>query len=386
MRFSRDGAPRRVQVPAPVQRAQVQAQVRASGRVRLRILLFLLPLLLILSLVLFAVPAYPQDTGSAEREFHGRGVEINVAVHDPSGDLLTVPATVKVFRDGSIPSGQGETSRGQIVFVVYLVGDFTVVVKAPGYADAQKDLSVHVAGRAQVDVYLRSNAENGATPPPGRPVLAPKAQEAFDKGLLALSADKLDDAQKYVRKAVELAPSHPDVLYLQGLLFMKQRNWPQAQSALEKSTQIDPAHAPAFAALGMALCDQGKFDVAVAPLEKSLELNESRQAQKSSPADKSPTSNSAEAWQTRWTLARAYYRLEHYDQALQMSQSALTGSQGKAPEIALLVAQSLTAVGRYDDAAQTLRDFLRDHAGQPQASTAQRWLTNLSAAGKLHPN
>ena len=69
-----------------------------------------------------------------------------------------------------------------------------------------------------------------------------------------------------------------------------------------------------------------------------------------------------------------------------MSQDALAKSNGKAPEIALLVAQSLTAVGRYDDAAQALRDFLRDHPQQPEAATAQRWLDRLASSGKLRSN
>jgi len=157
-------------------------------------------------------------------------------------------------------------------------------------------------------------------------------------------------------------------LYVQGVLWLKQRNWAQAQNALEKATQIDPNHARAFAALGMALCDQGKYDAAIEPLEKSLQLD------------------AAGAWETRWTLAKAYYQREKYDDALKMSQEALTASQGKAPEIGLLVAQSLTAVGRYEDAAQVLREFLKDHGDRRETVTARRWLERLAASGKIRAN
>jgi tetratricopeptide (TPR) repeat protein len=150
---------------------------------------------------------------------------------------------------------------------------------------------------------------------------------------------------------------------------MKQRDWPRAQEVLEKATQIDPSHANAFAALGMALCDQGKYEAAIPPLEKALKIN---------PAPRS--------WDARWALAKAYYQQGRYDQALQMSQTALSSSNGKAPEIQLLVAQSLTAVGRYDDAARALRDFLRDHADRREAPTARRWLAGLAASGKIHSN
>lgn len=69
-----------------------------------------------------------------------------------------------------------------------------------------------------------------------------------------------------------------------------------------------------------------------------------------------------------------------------MSQEALAASNGKAPEIALLVAQSLTAVGRYEDAAQMLREFLREHGDRREAGTARRWLQGLGANGKIRTN
>src|SRR5262249_25469049 len=129
---------------------------------------------------------------------------------------------------------------------------------------------------------------------------------------------------------------------------------------------VDPAHSRAFAALGMALCDQGKFDFAVAPLEESLLLNPGG------------------SWGTRWVLAKAYYQLGQYPEALRMSQAALAGSNGKEPRISLLVARSLTAVGNYEEAAQQLRKFVRDYPDLEETSTARRWLKALAADGKIH--
>lgn len=366
MWYSLNGAPQ--WVLAPVQRAQVQAQVRAGGGLCSRAAWFLI---LPAAVLLLPIASVAQDAGSAEREFHGKGVEITVTVHDPSGEVLSVPSVVKVYRDGSIPTGEAETSRGSAVLVVNYVGEFTIAVKAAGYEEARKDLSVIAAGRAQVDVYLRasSSAVDGSSVS-SKPLLAPKAKEALNRGLQALTDEKLEDAQKYLRRALQLAPAHPDVLYLQGLVFMKQHDWTEAQTSLEKATQIDPSHGAALAALGMTFCDQGNYAGAIPRLERSLQLDK-------------PQSEAASSWETRWTLAKAYYHQARYPEALQTSQDALTASRGKAPQIALLVAQALTAVGRYDDAAQTLRDFLRDHPQQPEAATAQRWLANLTASGKI---
>jgi tetratricopeptide (TPR) repeat protein len=257
------------------------------------------------------------------------------------------------------------TSKGRAFFVLPSVGDYMLIVDAPGYKTQQKEVSVPIALKAEVDVVLvRDPTAEGALGVPGKPLLAPKAKEAFDKGLQALSQNKVKDAEKYVAEAIRLAPGHPDVLYIQGVLFLKQRDWAQAQSVLEKATQIDPSHARAFAALGMALADEGKYDAAIPPLEKSLQLE---------PA----------GWETRLTLAKAYYQHGQYEQALKTSQEALTASNGKAPEIGLLVAQSLTAVGRYEDSAHALREFLKNHPDRPEATTARRYLERLTADGKI---
>jgi len=317
--------------------------------------------------VLFLSPlaVFCQDNGSSEKEFFGNGVAISVTVHDDSGSPISSPATVQLLL-GSIPSGRAETSGGNATIIANSIGEFTVVVYAPGFREAQKELSVHGAGNAQVDVYLkRAGKEDAAAGVPGRAILAPKAKEALDKGLSALSADKAGEAEKQIGQAMKLAPGHPDVLYAQGVLRIKQRSFAEAQSALEKATQVDPEHARAFAALGMALCDQGKYDAAIGPLEKSLQLDV------------------AGTWETRWALAKAYYQHARYDDAAKMAQGALAGSNGKEPKVALLVAQSLTAIGQYDDAARTLREFLRDHAEYKEAATARRWLETLIADGKV---
>ena len=101
----------------------------------------------------------------------------------------------------------------------------------------------------------------------------------------------------------------------------------------------------------MAYVDQNKYELAIAVLEHSLKLE----------------ANSRDA---HWTLARAYYHQQNYDEALKESQQALNGSHGAAPDIELLLAQSLTAVGRYEDAGETLRSFLKNHPKDPSAGYA----------------
>ena len=326
----------------------------------LRILRYLNPILF--CLLASPLSALCQDSSSEGTVLRGDRVEISVTVRDSSGEPISAPASVKLYRDG-IPVDQKAASHGRAFFIPRTLGNFSVIVEATGYKAAQKDLTLNVAVKAEVDVYLQS-ASNDAVGVPGKPLLAPKAKEAFDKGLQAINANKLDEADKYVSEAMRLAPGHPDVLFVQGVLFLRRRNWTEAQAALEKATQLDSGNPRAFAALGMAFANQAKYEEAIPPLEKSLQLE-------------------PHGWETQWTLAKAYYHHQQYEQALKASQQALAESNGKAPEIELLVAQSLTAVGQYEDSAKTLREFLKNHGDRPEAATARRWLENLTSSGKI---
>jgi tetratricopeptide (TPR) repeat protein len=312
------------------------------------------------------VVAIAQDSSAETNMFRGNRPEISVTVRDSGGAEIATPATVRVYRSG-VPTGEGTTRKGRVFFMLPSTGDYSVQVSATGYESSQKDVAIPVALKAEVEFTLKRRAEsNETTGVPAGPVLAPKAKEAFEKGLQALAAGKTKDAQKYSSEAMNLAPGHPDVLYLQGVVDLNLRNFADAQDVLEKATQIDPTHARAQAALGMALSDQGKYEEAVPSLEKSLELNAG-----------DPN------WETQYALAQAYYKLEKYPEAAKTSQAALAKSNGKAPEIELLVAQSLVATGKYDEAAAALRDYLKNHSDRPDAAKAKRWLDRLVADGKV---
>ncbi len=300
-------------------------------------------------------------------EVRGFRAEIKVTVQDTSGHLVTVAAGVKLLHEGA-PYDQGLTSKGSVFFMTHTMGDYTVVVDAAGFKSAQKDLSVTLQSIYDVDFNLQPDSSSNLTPgAAGNPILAPKAREALDKGRQALRDDKLEEAEKALNRAMKLAPNHPEVLYVLGVLDLKKREWTKAQSVLEKATQMDPNSARAFAALGMALCNQGKYAEAIPPLEKAVQLN--------------PASD----WETHWSLAESYYYTEHYDEALRVSQQAQADSNGQVPQVDLLVAKSLVAAGRYEDSANVLRALIKNHSDGPDAATARHYLERLTADGKIRP-
>jgi Flp pilus assembly protein TadD len=336
-----------------------------NQRVLLRAGAFLLPILL--CNFLCPLVAWCQSNSGEELDFRGSNAEIDVTIRGSSGEVISVPATVILLRDGT-PYDQGMTSKGQMFFILHNLGDFTVSVNAAGYKSGQKDVSVATKTKYEVDVGLQRNTSSNFTSgAAGNPILAPKAKEALDKGMQALRDDNLDEAEKALDQALKLAPNNPEVLYVLGVLELKKREWTKAQSVLEKATQMEPNSARALAALGMVLCNQEKYAEAIPPLEKSVQLN--------------PASDR----ETHWSLAEAYYHSERFDEALKVSQQAQAESHGQVPQIDLLVAKSLVAVGRYEDSANVLRELIKNHHDGPEAATARRYLERLTADGKIRP-
>jgi Flp pilus assembly protein TadD len=314
-------------------------------------------------LSLFCV--YAQESPNDASLFRADRPYISLTARNSAGEVIKTTGTVKLLHDG-IVADQAGLSHGRASFGPLAFGDYTVVVEATGYKSTQRDVNLSVAMRYEIDANLQPDSgDNAGSAAYAKPLLAPKAKEALDKALKALSANKLSDAEKHLNEAAKLAPGHPDVLFVQGVLLLKQQNWSQAQSALEKASQMDPTNARAFSALGMAFEDEGKYAQAIPPLEKSLQLD-------------------AKDWEPQWVLGEAFYHLQQYDQALKASQLAWSQSNGKAPQAELLLAKAQTAVGKYEDAAQSLRDFLKRYGDRPEAVTARRYLDRLASDGKIH--
>lgn len=334
-----------------------------SQHVLMRIGVLLLPILLGDFFCPLAVGCQTNAGGGGGRR--GLRMEIDVTIRDSSGEILSVPATVKLYLNGT-PCDEGLTSDGRISFTMSDLGKFTVLVEAAGYKPGQNDVKVAEPDRYQVEINLqRETSSSNTTGAAGNPILAPKAKEAFYKGMQALRDDKLGEAEKALDQAMQLAPNNPNVLYMQGVLNLRRHEWTKAQSVLEKATQIDPNSARALAALGMALCNQKKYAEAIPPLEKSVQLD------------------TASGWETHWSLAQSYYHSARFDEALKVSQQAQTESNGQVPQVDLLVAEALTAVGRYEESATVLRELLKSHSDGPEAAKARRYLERLSADGKI---
>jgi len=317
----------------------------------------------LLCLLVFAAPAFCQDRSADQGGIRGNRAEVAITIKEGSSQLTGPLVTVKLYYLGALTE-QMTTSKGRVVFILNRLGDYTITADAVGYRPGQREISIPVAVEAEEEIVLQRDSAPEALGVAARPLLAPKAKEAMDRALQALNDNKLDEADKFLDITAKLAPNHPDVLYLQGVIFLRRNQSEKAQPVLEKATQIDPKNAHAFSALGMAFVNESRYDLAIAPLQQSVQLN-------------------PDSWDTHYTLAKAFYHQEQFDDALKESQLALAQSHGTEPAIELLLAQTQTAVGKYEDSAETLRNFLKNHPKDKGAATARRWLDRLAADGKI---
>ena len=141
--------------------------------------------------------AHAQARVSDEGTFRGNRAEVSVTLRERGGDVVTSPAMVKVYRSGAL-IGQTPTSKGHASFILN-TGDYTIPAEATGFKPGQKEISLTVAVSSVEEIFLTRDASaTDSTGVPGKPILAPKAKESFDKALQALNDNKLDQAEKHL--------------------------------------------------------------------------------------------------------------------------------------------------------------------------------------------
>lgn len=72
-----------------------------------------------------------QDSADQSTNTYGSRAEIAVTVRDGSGQVIAVPTTVKLYKNGA-PDDQRSTSQGRAFLIPRSLGDFTIVVEAVG--------------------------------------------------------------------------------------------------------------------------------------------------------------------------------------------------------------------------------------------------------------
>ena len=273
-----------------------------------------------------------------------------VQVRGPNGSTLDTLALVTVCNI----SGQTITSRttfgSQAIFTRLNSGQYVVNVEATGYTKAQVEAQVSSShGQQLVIVTLQPESGGASYVAPVGLVLSPKAQKEASKGTEELHANKFDEAIKHLEVAHRLAPNHPDISYMLGLVYEKKNDLVSARKYWDEALQSEPKHISSLLACGDTLLRQDDIAGARKYLDKAAEV--------------APNS-----WRAHNFLAMALLRQGLYAESVTHAERAMELGKGQANGALLVLGQALAAEHQNDQAIAALKDYL---AGKPQQQTAE---------------
>jgi len=301
-------------------------------------------------------PSTPNTPSTSSRFERRLTVYLKETDGSPCSELALV--SIYSFRGGLVASGS--TQGGKTEFHEIGAGQYTVEAAAPGYETARADVQVE-EGYAIVDLEIRRETNTRAIVNAHNeiPLLSPKAEKEINKGLAALRANNLQEAETHFRAAYAMAPGHPDVNYLLGLVLAQKGRIPEAQELWQTSIKLYPHHAGALFALGETHAQQGDLPGALEYFKEG--------------AKAAPGSRHMKA-----ALSGVYFQQRAYAEALRNAEQALELGKEKAGLAHLLQAQSLEALGQRARAIETLEAYLvKAPAGEAPATAARKLLEKL---------
>ena len=332
---------------------------------RRRILMLLYELLLLCLILPSHGLAAAQRTGTQAPSAPGlsEGARLTVYVRDENGSSFSGLAMVTLQHLTSQTLSTGSTSGGRAIFDELGPGEYTAVVDAPGYLAASEHVNITLPNQQeQVIVTLkRDNDSLMASAPAGPPMLSPKLQKELSRAVEALHANNFDAAQRHLDVAYRLAPSNPQVNYMQGLLADRRGNAAAAQASWEKTISLDPKHNLALLGLASLLVHRSDFAGARGYLERVLQ-------------------NDSNSWRAHQLLSVVCVRQANYPEAITHAERSLELGKGPANIARLTLAEALIAQNQGERAGATLQAFLKAGPTPAQAEMANRMVQKLKSA------
>ena len=267
-------------------------------------------------------------------------------------------------------AGQTLTSKStfgaQALFTPVNRGSYIVNVEAPGYAKAQVEAQVSsVHGQQLIIVTLQPESGNGESNiAPSGIVLSPKAQKEAAKGMEALQVHKFDEAIKHLDAAHQLAPNHPDISYMLGMVYEKKNDVAMACKYWDEALQAEPRHISSLLASGDVRLRQD--DIAGArkyPGQRGSKV--------------APNS-----WRAHSLLANALLRQQSYAEAVTHAERAMELGKGQANSSLLILGQALAAERQNDQAIAALKDYLASRPPEQQAQAVEKLIARLKESAQ----
>ncbi len=128
-------------------------------------------------------------------------------------------------------------------------------------------------------------------------------QEEYERAIVAMRYDLVDESIRYLKNALALAPNHYHSRYLLGMAYLKKQDYKEAAAAFEKCLELKTDDPETHTRLGDAYRHLGFPEKAGEEYEKAYAINKSSEAS--------------------FNLAILYYEQGKFEQALDSVQKSI---------------------------------------------------------------
>jgi len=299
--------------------------------------------------------------GSAE-------AQLRVTVRETSGGMLSDEATVRLTSTSTGMSGVAVTAKevrtngGEAMIDVW-PGEYVVEAEATGYQRAIAHANVQGGTPTELRMYLSPMKKAaGEGEPASGVVMTPALKKEMDKASSALAEKDLGEARKHLTKALQLAPSNPEALYLLGVVEYTDKNTVAARKDFEEVLARYPEHGGSLLMLGQIRLEAGEKEEAVPLLEKAVEANPGK-------------------WLAHELLAYAYARTGQLEKGLTEAKKTVELNKEREPSMRLLEAKILLRQQKGGDAHALLESIVGDFPESSQAKEAKDLLGRMRPVG-----
>ena len=195
------------------------------------------------------------------------------------------------------------------------------------------------------------------------PGVGAKEEDAFDRGLKLIGAQRYDEAIKAFSTAIEIIPRDYQAYNYRGVAWALKGNYDKAIADYNKALEIRPRYAEAYNNRGFARTQHGDLRNALNDYARALEIN---------PFFVGAYNNKA------WVLATcADQRFRNGGQAVRLAQKAVE----LKPDVGSLdtLAAAYAAVGNFDAAVDTQKKAIQKLLLADRSSEVPKYLPHLNA-------
>ena len=278
-------------------------------------------------------------------------------------------ATVRLETDeGDLVLVRTSSSSGRFDLSELRPIAYRLTITAEGYQPYQESLDLTRAALKTVLTVLLSPAEKQAVAPPvsRTDAAAPRsARKEYQKGVRAISDNKLDEAQAHFQKAVDDYPCYVRAQELLAMALIRRRSMTEAEAALRKAIQCDPDFVKSYLDLG------------------SL-LNLEKRYRESGPLLQEGLRRLPGAWKFYYQLGIADAGLGQWPKAEQDYLKTLSLNPSPPAETHVKLADVYSNENAYDKAYAEMAEYLRLEPQGRFAPRIREVMRRMEASGAVH--